>query len=321
MESEMQQAEGSTIDMRLVAIRLAAHETNLYEFERLDGRPLPAAAPGSHVDIHLPNGMVRPYSLVECGEAPGAYVIGVKRDAAGRGGSVAMHDTLRVGAALRVGRPRNNFPLVETAPHSVLIAGGIGITPIWCMARRLIALGQSFEIHYACRERRDVAFRPQLDALGAHLHIDSEAGGRFLDIGAIVAAAPEGSHFYCCGPAPMLNGFEAATAVLPAERVHLERFAAAPMEAPQGGFVVALRESGKEFVVPEGKSILEVLREQGLDVDFSCEQGICGACRVAVLEGEPDHRDMVLSEQEKAQNNTMMVCCSGSNSPRLVLGL
>ncbi|MDQ0304942.1 PDR/VanB family oxidoreductase [Ancylobacter polymorphus] len=313
--------EGSTIDMRLVAIRLAAHDTNLYEFERLDGRPLPAVAPGSHVDIHLPNGMVRPYSLVASGEAPASYVIGVKRDAAGRGGSVAMHDTLRVGTMLKVGRPRNNFPLEEGAPHSVLIAGGIGITPIWCMAQRLIALGQSFEIHYACRDRRDVAFARELEALGAHLHIDSESAGRFLDIAGIVAAAPDGAHFYCCGPAPMLTGFEAATAALPAERVHLERFAAAPMEAPQGGFVVALQASGKEFVVPEGKSILEVLREQGLDVDFSCEQGICGACRVTVLEGEPDHRDMVLSEREKAQNDAIMVCCSGSKSPRLVLAL
>lgn len=318
----MHEAQNPVIDMRLTAIRFAAHETNLYEFERPDGGPLPLATPGAHIDIHLPNGLIRPYSLVETSEAATRYVIGVKRDGAGRGGSVAVHDGLRAGQMLRVGPPRNHFPLVEDAAHTVLIAGGIGITPIRCMARRLITRGRSFELHYACRERRDVAFRDELSSLGqAHLHIDAEAGGRFMDVAAIVATAPAGAHFYCCGPAPMLDAFEAATASLDPAHVHLERFAPAKAIAHEGGFVVALRDTGQEFVIPQGKSILEVLREAGIDIGFSCEQGICGACRVTVLEGEPDHQDMVLSDDEKEQGDAMMICCSGSNSPRLVLAL
>lgn len=316
------QATSATIPVRLTAIRYAAHETSLFELERPDGSPLPPATPGSHIDVHLPNGMVRPYSLVAAAPHMHSYVIGVKRDPKGRGGSVHLHDAVRVGMELAISAPRNNFALVEDACYSVLIAGGIGITPIWCMAQRLTELGRKFELHYACRDRRDVAFLRTIATMPeAKLHIDAESEGRFLDVSAIVAAAPEGAHFYCCGPAPMLDGFEKATASLDPAHVHLERFAAVEEAARGGNFVVALRDSGREFAIPEGKSILEVLRDAGLDVGFSCEQGICGACRVEVLEGQPDHRDMVLSEEEKEQNNAMMICCSGSKSPRLVIAL
>ncbi|CAN7294887.1 PDR/VanB family oxidoreductase [Phyllobacterium sp. LjRoot231] len=315
----MEAVPTKTITMRLMGIQYLAHETNLYEFEPVDGVPIPAAGPGAHVDIHLPNGMIRPYSLVHSGE-DNRYTIGVKRDAAGRGGSACLHDTVRVGAVLTVGVPRNNFPLVETADHTVLIAGGIGITPIWCMAERLQELGRSFELHYACRDRRDVAFLDRLEQLSvARIHIDAEAGG-FLDLCAIIDRAPAGSHLYCCGPTPMLDAFEATTRGLDPAHVHLERFGPVEEVSREGGFVVALEKSGREFTIPEGKSILEVLRDAGLDVDFSCEQGICGACQVQVVDGEPDHRDMFLSDEEKAEGS-MMICCSGSKTERLTLAL
>ncbi|RCW78410.1 ferredoxin reductase [Phyllobacterium bourgognense] len=212
----MEAVPTKTITMRLTGIQYLAHETNLYEFEPIAGEAIPAAGPGAHIDIYLPNGMIRPYSLVHSG-TDNRYTIGVKRDAAGRGGSACLHDSVKVGSVLTVGVPRNNFPLVETAEHTVLIAGGIGITPIWCMAERLKELGRSFELHYACRDRRDVAFLEKLEKLSeARIHIDVEAGN-FLDLGALIDHAPANSHFYCCGPAPMLDAFEANTRdVIPA---------------------------------------------------------------------------------------------------------
>ncbi len=318
-EKKLEAIPTKTITMRLTGIRYLAHETNLYEFEPLDGVAIPAAGPGAHVDVHLPNGMIRPYSLINSGKE-NRYTIGVKRDAAGRGGSACLHDAVKVGSVLSVGVPRNNFPLIETADHTVLIAGGIGITPIWCMAERLRELGLSFELHYACRDRRDVAFLDKLKKMPeARIHIDTEAGG-FLDLGAIINQAPAGSHLYCCGPTPMLDAFEAKTRGLDPAHAHLERFGPVEEVSREGGFVVALEKSGQEFTIPEGKSILEVLRDAGLDVDFSCEQGICGACQVQVVDGEPDHRDMFLSDEEKAEGS-MMICCSGSKTARLTLAL
>jgi ferredoxin-NADP reductase len=310
-----------TIEMRLVAIRYLAHETSLFEFESLDGEAVPAAEAGAHIAINLPNGMVRLYSLLSSVEGGTRYAIGVKRDAAGRGGSAYLHDAVRVGSILKIGAPRNNFPLAESADHSVLIAGGIGITPIWAMAQRLMSLGRGFELHYACRDRRDVAFADVIGGVaGARIHVDIEAAA-FLDLAKIVDEAPAGSHFYCCGPAPMLDTFEAKTRSLPSEQVHLERFAPIQEAIHEGGFVVALEESGREFEVPEGKSILAVLRDAGFDIGFSCEQGICGACQMRVVDGVPDHQDMVLSDEEKERGDTMMICCSGSKTPRLTLAL
>ncbi len=321
MEGELEITVTKTIDMRLVAIRYLAHETNLFEFESTDGSEVPAAEAGAHIAVNLPNDTVRLYSLVTPVRNGNRYVIGVKRDAGGRGGSICLHDMVRVGSVLKIGAPRNNFALEEGAGHSVLIAGGIGITPIWSMAQRLSEIGTSFELHYACRDWRDVAFSDVLSDLPqAHIHVDSEAGS-FLDIGRIIEGAPAGSHFYCCGPGPMLDTFEAITSGLPSEQVHLERFVAAKRPALDGNFFVELAESGQEFEIGEGQSILGVLRDAGFNLDFSCEMGICGACQVRVLDGVPDHHDMVLSDDEKERGDTMMICCSGSKTARLTLAL
>jgi ferredoxin-NADP reductase len=308
-------------DMRLTAIAYAAKDTNLYEFRRTDGANLPGIEPGAHIDIHLPNGMMRQYSLVTADGDPAAYVVGIKRDRASRGGSRYVHEYLGVAEILKIGGPRNHFPLIEDAPHSVLIAGGIGITPIWCMAQRLQKLGRSFELHYACRTRDEAAFLQELQKLPqAHVHIDAEAGG-FLDLAPLVANAPAGSHFYCCGPAPMLAGYETVTKHVPAAQVHAEYFTAKEEAANEGGYVVELRKSELEFAIPQGRTILQVLRDAGVDTPYSCESGVCGACEAKVISGDVDHRDNVLTETERKASKTMMICCSGSKSPRLVLDL
>lgn len=311
------------LEVLLVSIGIAAAETKLFELRRVDGQPLPSVAPGAHIDVHLPSGLVRQYSITTAEDRPQCYRIGVKRDEPGRGGSREMHDELMVGTTLRISPPRNNFALVEDALHSVLIAGGIGITPIWSMVQRLAASRRSWELHYSCRTRSHAAFLTEIEALGdrVHLHFDDEADGRLLDLRAIVAAAPEDSHLYCCGPTPMLSAFEEAVGTRPAELVHVEYFTAREAAATEGGYVVELRASGREFFIPAGKTILDVLREAGIPVNHSCEIGVCGTCETRLIEGTPDHRDEFLTPVERAGNKTIMICCSGSLGPRLVLDL
>ena len=309
-------------EMRLVAVRYEAQDTNSYEFEPLDGGILEPVQPGSHIDVHLPNGMMRQYSLVTAEGERRSYVVGIKKDQASRGGSRFIHDQLKVGTVLKIGGPRNNFPLDEAAPHSVLIAGGIGITPIYCMAQRLIAKGLPWTMYYSCRDRKDAAFLRQLEGQPqVNLHFDSESAGTFLDLNRIVADAPDGAHFYCCGPTPMLSAYEEATKDIAPERMHIEYFTATEEAATEGGYSVLLQRSGQEFSIPEGKTILQVLRDAGLDVTYSCEEGVCGACETAVISGLPDHRDNILTDREREESKTMMICCSGSKSAKLVLDM
>ena len=311
------------LQVRLQSVTHAAQGIQVFEFVRPDGAALPGATPGAHVDVHLPNGITRSYSLLQAGRAPARYLVGVKLDPHSRGGSRYMHEQLRVGALLELSAPRNHFPLVEEALHTVLIAGGIGITPVWCMAQRLQALGAPWELWYACRKRDELAFLPELARFGerVRVHVDEEAGG-VLDLGAVVARAPAGTHFYCCGPAPMLAAYETAAAALPPANVHLERFGAAqPVATEGGGFVVRLARSGVELAVPEGSTLLEVLADNGVAIDSSCQAGICGCCEVGVLEGEVDHRDEVLTASQRASNTSMMACCSRAKGARLVIDL
>ena len=311
------------LQVRLQSIAYATRDILVYEFVRPEGGRLPAVTPGAHVDVHLANGITRSYSLLHAGEAPDRYLVGVKRDPNSRGGSRYMHEQLRVGTLLELSQPRNHFPLEEQAAYTVLIAGGIGITPILCMAERLERTGAPFELWYASRSRADLAFLPELARFGerVRLHLDDEANA-VLDMGAIVAAAPADTHFYCCGPGPMLAAYEAAAAGRAPETVHLERFGASqPLATDGGGFVVALARSGIELRVPTGSTLLQVLTSNGVAIDSSCEAGICGCCEVAVLEGEVDHRAEVLTPAQRAGNKSMMVCCSRAKGERLVLDL
>jgi ferredoxin-NADP reductase len=314
-------AIASTLRLRLVAIRYAAEGIHLYEFASPDGAPLPAFTAGAHVDLHLPNGLVRQYSLCNAQDERHRYVVGIKRDAASRGGSSYIHEQLKVGAVVQVGVPRNHFALREDAAHTVLVAGGIGITPIACMAQRLAALGRSFEVHYGVRRREEAAFLDVLPRERLQLHLDTEHGGAPLSVQALVARAPANTHFYCCGPGPMLDAFELACVGRPVDHVHLERFTAAAPAAADGGFTVQLARSGKSLFVAPGSTILDALRAGGVSIQASCEQGICGTCETRVLAGTPDHRDSLLSDEEKRANQVMMVCCSGSKGELLVLDL
>src|SRR6516164_7453886 len=253
-------ARHALIDVVLGEVESAARDTNVYTFRRPDGGKLPPYKPGAHIDIHLPNGLIRQFSLLNPSTDPDGYVVAIKLDAASRGGSRYIFDELKVGDALQISAPRNNFPLVENADHVVLFAGGIGITPIWCMAQELTAQGRSWELYYSCRARPDMAFLAAIEKLGAeraHLHFDDEANGKFLDLGGTITKAPAGAHFYCCGPNPMLTAFEAAAASRPKPHVHVEYFTPKAEAATSGGFWVELARSGEEYYIPEGKKILE----------------------------------------------------------------
>jgi vanillate O-demethylase ferredoxin subunit len=314
-----------TIEVLVKSITYEAEDIISLDLRPVSAKVLPEFTAGSHIELHLSNGLTRHYSLANPQTERHRYCVAVQKDPATRGGSRFIHEAVRVGDILPVGRPRNNFALVEDSAHSVLIAGGIGITPLWCMLQRLVELGRSWKFFYALRSRRRAAFLDGIAALDAvqhfHPHFDDENGGALIDLDSVVKGAPPGAHFYCCGPLPMLAAFERATAGLPPENVHVEYFAAkAPVDA-SGGFDVVLARSGRTIFVPEGSTILDVLLEAGVAVGHSCLEGVCGSCETTVLEGVPNHRDVVLSAQERASNRTMMICCSGSKSGRLVLDL
>ena len=321
----------STLSVRVRAMRWEAQSIVGLELVPLPPlRELPAFTAGAHIDLHLntPQGpLVRSYSLLNDPRETHRYCLGIHRDAKSRGGSSHVHAHLRVGDVLTISAPRNHFPLDERSPHNVFIAGGIGITPMLSMIARSQALGTPWTLYYAARTREHAGFLEQLESAAGSaggqvvLNFDQAPGGKLLDLNAIVAALPAGAHVYCCGPLPMLQAYEAATAGLPPERVHREYFAAKDAVASEGGFTVDLARSQKSLQVPAGKTILDCLIEIQAEPMFSCREGVCGTCEVKVLEGTPDHRDMVLTDSERAANNRMMVCCSGAKSPKLVLDL
>ncbi len=296
---------------------------------------LPTFEAGAHIDLHLPDAgsgaHIRSYSLLNAPGERQRWCIAVNLDAASRGGSRWIHEQLRCGQTLTAGAPRNHFPLNEAAPLSVFFAGGIGITPILGMIRRLEALGRPWRLHYACRDRAHAAYVPELQALSESaqaagrdgaldLHFDAERG-RVLDIPGLVAALPPTSHLYACGPKGLLAAYEAATAAWPPAQVHLEHFGATQAAAIEGGYTAELKCSGRSVQVRPGETLLDRLLAEGVDLLYSCREGVCGTCEVKVIEGEPDHRDLVLSPAERAANTRMMVCCSGAKSARLVLDL
>lgn len=313
------------IAARVQSMRFEAKGIVSVELVSPAGEQLPAFAAGAHIDLHLPNGVVRSYSLWNSPQERHRYVIGVLNDRNSRGGSRYVHEQLRVGSTITISAPRNNFPLDETAAHTVLIAGGIGITPIYGMLNELRRMGKSVELLYCARSRAEAAFVERLTADGASgitTHFNDEAGGP-PDLRAYLSGKPGSAHFYCCGPTPMLDAFESTCAELGLPNVHIERFAPAePVVAMQGSeYECQLARSQKLVMVPAGKSLLDALLEAGVDVDHSCREGVCGSCETAVLDGVPDHRDGVLTKAERESGKTMMVCVSGCQGRRLVLDL
>ncbi|MCW3836970.1 PDR/VanB family oxidoreductase [Sphingomonas canadensis] len=322
MESQ-QKSSTNPLSLHVSAIAPAGADTILLRLADRDGAMLPPAAPGAHVTLLLPGGIDRQYSLIEAGDALREYVIAVRREPNSRGGSAAVHDGLRPGSAIGVLPPRNDFPLVTDARHSVLIGGGIGITPLLSMASWLGTHGRAFDLHAAFASRPALLLADRLDRVPqARLHFDDAAGGPF-PLAATIAAAPRDAHLYCCGPAAMIQDFIAMARADGRDdaAIHFEYFAPPPAAAPAGSFTVALARSGIELAVPPGKSILEVVRAAGIAAGSSCEQGTCGACEVRVIEGIPDHFDAVLSPKDKREGKSMMICCSGALSDRLVLDL
>lgn len=315
------------VDKSLISLRLKCatwHNefVSSYEFVSASGGPLPGFTAGSHIGLVLPVG-VRTYSLLNDPSETHRYVLGVARERNGRGGSAYMHDQLRIGTVLQASAPRNLFPLHEGGGPVLLIAGGIGITPMLSMAAQLEFEGRPWRLVYAVRDAEQEAFSEQLGQWPGKVtkHRDADAGA-LLDMATLVSAAPPHTHFYCCGPAPMLDAYQKACALLPQEQVHWERFSAAA-QTPElsGGFDVVLAKSGRCIRVNEGQSILQALSVAGIQAPSSCKQGICGVCETRVIEGVPDHRDSLLSEFERQANNAIMICCSRARSPSLTLDL
>jgi ferredoxin-NADP reductase len=316
--------DDASIEVRVRSITYEAEDVISLDLRPVAAGMLPAFTAGAHVELRLRNGLPRNYSLANAQTERHRYCVAVQKDPASRGGSRFIHETIRAGDILSISPPRNNFTLDEDTQRSVLIAGGIGITPIWCMLRRLVALGRRWELFYAVRSRGRAAFLDEIMALDSghvHLHVDDECAGAVIDIDAAVQTAPPGTHFYCCGPVPMLAAFERATAAMPADTVHVEYFTAKQPVEVSGGFDVVLARSGRTVFVPEHATILDTLLAAGVDVGHSCLEGVCGTCETKIIEGIPDHRDVVLSAEERASNRTMMICCSGSRTDRLVLDL
>jgi ferredoxin-NADP reductase len=315
------------LELRVKRICYEAAGINSYELIAPAGGELVPFTAGSHIDLHLSNGMIRSYSLTNDQEERHRYVIAVNKDAKGRGGSAFVHDTVKAGDMLTVSHPRNNFALDEGADDSILIGGGIGITPLLSMARRLEALGRPWKLFYAARTRLAAAFLDEFRGLGANVHsnfhvdFDDERSGRLFDLADIVRNCPAGAHLYCCGPVPMLEAFEAATGDRPADHVHVEYFQAKEAPALEGGFEVELARSKRIVPVAAGKTILDALLDAGVAVNYACAEGVCGTCETRLLEGVPDHRDQFLNKEEHAANKTIMICCSGAKSRTLVLDL
>jgi len=310
--------------------RKTVEAVDICSFELVDagGADLPPFTPGSHIDVHLPNGLVRQYSLCNDPNERHRYLIAVLRDAGSRGGSRCMHDQLHEGDALQIGAPRNQFPLAADASHSVLLAGGIGVTPMLCMAERLWASGADFQLHYCTRSRSRTAFHDALlqraFAPSIHFHFDDGYADQRVDLDALTAAPQPDTHVYVCGPRGFMDAVleRCRRAGWPEEQVHSESFSAdlAAMAAGDA-FEVMLSRSGRLVAVPAGQTVIQALEAVGVSVPTSCEQGVCGTCLTRVLDGEPDHRDSFLLPAEQARNDCFTPCCSRARSSRLVLDL
>ncbi|MFF7281150.1 2Fe-2S iron-sulfur cluster-binding protein [Streptomyces griseorubiginosus] len=292
---------------------------------RPDGGPLPSWTPGAHIDVLLDTDagdLVRQYSL--CGDPAdrGAWQIAVLREPQGRGGSAYVHHRLLEGAAVRVRGPRNNFPLRPAARH-LFIAGGVGITPILPMVEAAEAAGADWSLLYGGRTRASMAFLDRLAPHGDRVLVRPQDEYGLLDLAAHLGVPKEGTLVHACGPEPLLRAVQEHCAGWPPGTLGVERFA--PVQAAETGaaraFELELARSGLTLTVPPDRSVLETLEEAGVDVGFSCREGTCGTCETDVLEGTPDHRDSLLTEDERAAGDTMFICVSRSRGPRLVLDL
>ena len=279
---------------------------------------------GAHLRVEVSDGSTRAYSLLRLPHLPeGQIALGVLLESKGTGGSKFMH-ALKPGDRVKISEPSNQFPLGSHSEHAVLIAGGIGVTPILSMAAELSSNHRSFEMHYAGRTEGALSFVPELKVIcgeALHLHYDDQPSA--MNINTILGAAPAGSHVYFCGPAGMIEAVKRTAKEIgwSDERVHFELFVAKVDEKENAAFDVEISDTGQIIHVPADKSIIEALEDAGLDPLYDCQRGDCGICQCDVIEGIPDHRDVILSDAEKASNTVMQICVSRSKTPKLVLDL
>jgi ferredoxin-NADP reductase len=324
------------LELRVRSVTYQAEEINAYELVDPAGGELPPFTAGAHIDVHVGGGLIRQYSLSNDPRERHRYVIGVLYEPGGRGGSKALHETVHTGSMLTISEPRNNFPLAGRAGHHILLAGGIGVTPMMAMVADLRARRSKFTLHYCTRSPEKTAFMNQVADLIAEgsvvVHHDGGAPSEGLDIKGLLADHQSGTHLYYCGPTGFMQATENASAHWPKGSVHFEYFSVPDEEANapaasaaagggdgDGGFQIKLASSDAVFDIPADKSIVDVLRANGIEVDTSCESGLCGTCQTKYLEGDPEHNDLLLDDDE--QKEFVMICCARSNSPLIVLDL
>ena len=288
-----------------------------------ESAPFVGLAPGAHLDVLLKDNLMRQYSIFSYSADHKACRIAVKREDQGRGGSLQMHK-LCEDDVVTLSQPRNNFALQAGLPHYTLIAGGIGVTPIYSMAQQLKKSGSDVTVFYLVQSSADAAFASLLNALdlGDNLHIHSTHESGRIDLTSTIAALPSETVIYTCGPESMMQAVEKAAEAANIA-VHLERFSALPIDTDQdnNSFQVEISSTGAVYTIEEGDSIIDVLLEEGIEVDYSCLEGVCGACITDVIEGTVEHRDSILSDKEQVSNKMMCVCVSRASSAKLVLDL
>jgi vanillate monooxygenase ferredoxin subunit len=317
-----------TLVVQVAAKRKLTDEICLIELRKPDGGQLPAFEAGAHIDVHLPGGTIRQYSLCSPPERNDYYEIAVLRDPASRGGSIAVHDGVHAGGTITISQPRNLFALCADASHHMLLAGGIGITPLMAMAWTLLSRDAKFEMHYFTRSAPKTAFRevthaPPLSGFVRHWY-DDDASSNKPSVDDLISRAPAGTHVYVCGPEGFINYVLGACERqhMPQDRVHFERFSAAPVVVHGASeFTVVVASSGQRVKVSAEETVVEALSRAGVSIPVSCEQGICGTCVTRVRSGTPDHRDLYLTDEEHAAGDCFTPCCSRSLTPELELDL
>ena len=318
----------STLQLQIKQIRWEATDIYAFELVHPQGQALPAFSAGAHIDVHIGDGLIRQYSLSNDPQETHRYVIGVLRDEAGRGGSRAFTGNARVGQMIQVSTPRNNFALAANAQHTLLLAGGIGITPLKSMAHALSHAGSSFALHYCVRSDDRIAFQTELAALpDTQCHVDGGDPSQGLNIAALLATPQEGTHVYFCGPPGFMKACKAATAHWPAAQVHSEHFQAPVADAPaspnqaagDGSFVAQIASTGQTIAVAAHQSLVDALAGEGIEIATSCISGLCGTCKVGYVSGDVEHNDHILGADEQSQ--CLTACVSRARSGVLVLEL
>jgi vanillate O-demethylase ferredoxin subunit len=329
-EAVVEDIEAATLDVRVKQIRYEGKGINSYELTSPNGKALPRFEAGSHIDIHLKNGTIRQYSLCNSPAERNRYVIAVLKDENGRGGSRAVHESIAAGDIVTISKPRNHFALSEDAKKVILIAGGIGVTPLKAMAHELDDAGIDYEMHYCAKDARSAAFAEEFEPMRAsgrlHFHFDGGDPSAGLDIRDLLNTPREGEHVYYCGPGGFMKACADAAQHWPTGTVHFEHFNA-PERAPgeqaandaSDSFIVRIASTGQEIEVTKDESISEALAGAGVAMETSCCAGLCGTCKVRYLQGEVEHNDCIISDEEKAEFLT--ACVSRATSKLLVLDL